>query len=95
MDKYEMVVVVDATIPQEEKETVVKEVGDAIGKCDGQVINSQIWLEKQKIAFPIKKCWEGTYYTINFESQRSAFGKLKDILKLNEKILRSLIVKPE
>lgn len=95
MDKYELVVVVDAAISQEEKETTLKEAGEAIGKCDGQVINSQVWLEKQKMAFHMKKCSEGTFYTINFESPRSAFSKLSEILRLNEKILRSLIIRAE
>ncbi len=95
MDKYELVMVVDAAVPQEEKESIVKEAGEAIGKCDGQVINSQVWLDKHKFAFLIKKRMEGTYYTVNFEGQRSGFSKLRGMLKMNERILRSLIVKAE
>ncbi|MCK5580931.1 MAG: 30S ribosomal protein S6 [Candidatus Omnitrophica bacterium] len=94
MDKYELVVIMDAAVPQEEKETTVKEVGDLIAMNEGKVINSQVWLEKHKFSFRMKKKTEGTYYLVNFESPREKIVKLRQKLKLNEKVLRSLIVKP-
>jgi len=93
MDKYELVGIVDATLLQEEKEKINKEVCDTIVKCGGQVINSQVWLDKQKFFFRMKKRTEGTYYLINFESPKSAIAHLRQILKINETLLRFLIVK--
>lgn len=93
MDKYELVVIVDAVLPQQEKEEVMKDVSQAIEKCDGKVINSQIWIEKQKMFFLIKKRPEGTYYIVNFEGGGEKFSELRRALKLNDKVLRSLIVK--
>jgi len=95
MNKYELVVIVDATISQEEKEKIIKDACDAVAKSEGKVINSQVWLDKQKFSFRIKKKAEGTYYIINFESPTSAIVKVERILRLNEKVLRSLIVKAE
>lgn len=93
MDKYELVVIVDATLPQQEKEDAVKGVSQAIEKCGGKVINSQVWIEKQKMSFLMKKRPEGTYYMINFEGGEEKFADLRQAIKLNEKVLRSLIVK--
>ena len=93
MNKYEMVVIVDATTPQGEKETIVKEMTDAITKCEGKVINSQVWLEKHRFTFRMRRSTEGTYYLINFEMLRSTLAKLRQIVKLNERILRSLIIR--
>ena len=95
MNRYELVVIVDASISQEEKEKIVKEAGDAVVKCEGNVINSQVWLDKHKFTFRMKKRTEGTYYLINFESVKSGLSKLRNALRLNENILRSLIVKAE
>ena len=53
--KYELVVIVDAKLTNEVKEAVRKEVTDAINKHGGKVINSQVWLEKHKLTFQIKK----------------------------------------
>lgn len=93
--KYELVVIVDAKLTNETKETVRKDVADAITKNGGKVINSQVWLEKHKMTFEIKKCDEGTYYIINFEGVNDTIEKVKPGLKLNEKILRFAFIKAE
>ncbi|MBN1870169.1 MAG: 30S ribosomal protein S6 [Candidatus Omnitrophica bacterium] len=86
--KYELVAIVDAKLTNEAKETVRKEITEAINKRGGKIINSQVWLEKHKLTFPIKKCSEGTYYIINFEGQGEIIGQLKPLFRINEKILR-------
>jgi len=93
MEKYELVAIIDANLLSDEKETIIREASDVIAKCEGKVINSQVWIDKHKFPFRMKKCQEGTYYLINFESQTSAISKMRQILKLNEKILRSLIIR--
>ena len=95
MEKYELVVIVDANAAQEKKESILKETTDAIGKSEGKVINSQVWLDKHRLSFRIKKCLEGTYYMVNFEAVPVAIVKIRQYLKLNEEILRSLIVRVE
>ena len=91
MDKYELVVIVNAAISQDEKDSVSKQTTDYVAKIGGKVINTQLWLDKFKMSFPIKKCPEGTYFLTNFESQRTAIDNLKESLRLNEKILRYAI----
>ena len=86
--KYELVAIVDAKSTNEAKESIRKEVTDLINKRGGKVINSQVWLEKHKLTFQIKKCSEGTYYVINFEGKSDIINKIRPNLKLNEKILR-------
>jgi len=95
MEKYELVVIVDANAPQEKKESILKETTDTIGKSEGKVINSQVWLDKHRFTFRISKCLEGTYYMVNFEALPAAILKIRQYLKLNEEILRSLIVRAE
>jgi len=93
--KYELVVIVDAKGPQESKESVRKQVTDLINKHGGKVINSQVWLEKHKMTFQMKKCDEGTYYLINFEGPSEIIGKIKPVLRLNESILRFAFYRTE
>ncbi|MDP2652972.1 MAG: 30S ribosomal protein S6 [Candidatus Omnitrophota bacterium] len=92
MNKYELVVILDANAPQEEKDAVIKETTDAIAKGEGKIINSQVWLDKQRMSFRIQKKSEGTYYVINFESAPSFIVKLRQNLRLNERILRTLLL---
>ena len=95
MNKYELVVIVDAAITQEDKEAVIKEAQDIIVKGEGKIINSQVWIDKHKFSFSMKKRYEGTYYLVNFESAASKIARIRQLLRLNEKILRSSIVKAE
>jgi len=91
MSKYELMIIVNANLSQEEREAVFQEAADAVTKNEGKVINGQVWQEKHKITFILKKCTHGTYYLINFESATSAIDKIKKLLRLNEKVLRFLI----
>ncbi|HBR14879.1 MAG TPA: 30S ribosomal protein S6 [Candidatus Omnitrophica bacterium] len=89
--KYELVVIVDAKLTQEEKETIYKEATDAVTKGGAKIINNHVWLEKHKFTFRIKKCHEGTYYLIAFEGEGSEIEKIKSVLRVNERVLRFAI----
>ena len=93
MNKYELVVIIDAQKAQGEKEEIYKQIVDIVNKAGAKVINAQVWLEKQKFFFTIKKKHEGTYYLVNFEGATSFLVKIKELLRLNENILRYLIIK--
>lgn len=95
MNKYELVIIVDAKLNDAEKERITKSAAELIVKGGGKTINSQIWIEKQKFSFKIKKCTEGTYYLINFESPAGAISKIKQGLTLNEEILRFAITRAQ
>ncbi len=93
MNKYELVLIIDAQKSDQEKGDVFKQTNEAITKGGGKIVNSQVWLDKHKMAFSIKRKTEATYYVVNFESQPSFLAKIKELLRLNEEILRSLIIK--
>ncbi len=93
MDKYELVVIVDAALPQDQKEAVMKSVADEIAKCGGKVVNRQVWIDRQRMSFQMKKSSEGTYYLVNFEGGGARLAELRQAMRINEKILRSLIIK--
>ncbi|MBI4309369.1 MAG: 30S ribosomal protein S6 [Candidatus Omnitrophica bacterium] len=95
MNKYELVYIIDAHASQSVKDEITKQVNDAVVKSNVQMINSQIWLERHKMSFPINKIWEGTYYMLNIEAPAAAVNKLQGLLRLNEQILRFLTVKAE
>lgn len=95
LTKYELILIVDANLTDSDKESIYKEASDVISKHGGKVINSQVWLDKQKFSFTIKKLSEGTYYQINFEADGNIVKSLESDFKLKEKILRFLVTKTE
>ncbi len=92
MNKYELVYIVDAHLAAEAKEEVGKQIADAVTKADGKVINSNVWFERQRMSFPIKKVQDGSYYLVNWEGRGNASVKLRQSLRLNERVLRFLTI---
>lgn len=91
MNKYELVVIIDAQKSQPEKDEITKQLTDAIIKAEGKVSGAQVWFDRQKFVFNIKKKTEGTYYLVNFESAAVSLPKIKEFLRLNENVLRYLL----
>ena len=95
MNKYELVYIVDAHAPQSTKDEIAKQVADSLAKTEIKLVNSQLWLDRHKMSFPIQKIAEGTYYLLSLEAKSSAIAKLQSILRINEQILRFLTVKAD
>lgn len=92
MSKYDLMVIVDAQKPQDQKETIFKQVTDAVTKAGGKVINAHVWLEKHKFSFKIKRCLEGTYYLVKFEGPTAIIERAKQLLRINDDILRYAVI---
>ncbi len=95
MNKYELVYIVDAHATQSVKDEIAKQVSDATVKAGVKVTATQVWIERQKMSFPINKISEGTYYMLNCEAPAAALAKLNTILRINEQILRYLTIRVE
>ena len=95
MNKYELVYIIDAHAPQTTKDDVAKQVAEALAKSEIKLVNSQLWLDRHKMSFPIQKVIEGSYYLLNLEAKSSSVAKLQSILRINEQILRFMTVRAD
>jgi len=101
MKKYEAMFIIKPDLKDEEKTSVMKNIKEQISKHQGNITQDQIWAERRKLAydiFPIgggTRFKEGMYYLVNFDSDPLAIATLKTNYKLNENILRFLILKLE
>lgn len=95
MNKYEMMVIVRPDLNEEEKKNVFDQIADVISKNEGSIASAGVWAEKRRMYFPIKKQQEGIYYLVNFTLPSDGVSKLKYAYKLNEAILRVLILRDE
>jgi small subunit ribosomal protein S6 len=93
MNKYEAMFIVKPELNAEEKKTLFGQIADIIVKNNGKVSDANIWLEKRKLCFRIRKHNEGTYYLVNFNLEAPAITKIKYAFKLNENILRVMILR--
>ena len=95
MNKYEAMFIIKPDLPEEEKKALFNQIRDAVMKHNGNVLSANIWLEKRKLYFPLKKHREGTYYLMNFTAAGLSLTDIRQAYKLNENILRVLITKLE
>ena len=95
MNKYELVYIVDAHAAQGTKDEIARQVADSLAKAEIKLVNSQLWLDRHKMSFPIEKKSEGTYYLLNLEAKTPSIAKLQTSLRLNEQILRFVTVRAD
>ena len=92
MSKYEVIYILDSRLSDAEKTEVGKQVAELINKLSGKIIDSKVWIDRQKMAFAINKAWEGTYYLLNVDMPGAEVARFRRELQINERILRFLIV---
>ena len=90
---YEAMFVVKPDLAKEQRDSVFGQISESINKSSGTVQSQEVWQEKKKLAFKIKKFEEGLYYLVKFSIGTDMISKLKEIYLLNESILRVMILK--
>ena len=94
MNKYEAMFILHPSLNEEELVKLKSSIGEEVKKNEGRIEGNKD-LGKKKLTFPIKKQKEGIYHIINFEASPSSIKILKNSYRLNESILRVLIIRRE
>ncbi len=93
MNTYEGMFLIDAKLDQKAANSIFDQIKGIITKNEGNIISSRIWTEKRRLCFPIKKNQEATYYFVSFNLQPLLIDKIRQAYRLNENILRVLIIR--
>ena len=89
MNKYELVVVVNAVIEDDARATVIEKAKDLITRFGGTISGVDEW-GKKRLAYEIQKMNDGFYYFIKFEAETTAIAEIE-----SQNVLRYLCVKVE
>jgi small subunit ribosomal protein S6 len=89
--EYETVFIIDPSCDESQVEQEINTVKEIIAAADGKVLEAESW-GKRRLAYDIKKKKEGTYAFVSFSGEPSVLQELNRRLKLNELILRHLVV---
>ncbi|HOV51160.1 MAG TPA: 30S ribosomal protein S6 [Candidatus Cryosericum sp.] len=93
MREFELMYVVDGTMPEEEAAKVAEAVQSFISS-HGTIVKVDPW-GRRRLAYPIKKKQDGYYWVITFEVEPDAVDVLKQQLRVNESILRWMVTRVE
>ncbi len=94
MRNYELVVIFEPSLEEEAIDTELSKITSIIEKEKGKISDIDKW-GIRKLAYPIKKQESGCYIIIYFNGKNAAISELDRVNKINDKILRHLIVKSE
>ena len=94
MTSYEALFIVRPDIDEADLEKVVGRVEDVVKSSDGTIVESQIW-GKKRLAYEVKGHAEGIYVKLNFDAPPKVVEKLQDHFRLNEDVIRDLVVRDE
>jgi len=87
---YQLTIIITLNPTSEKGKESLKKLEERIKKI-GKINKKENWGEKE-LAYPIKKNQNGFYYSFEFNGQSSEIAGLDNFLKLNENIIRHLIV---
>lgn len=90
--KYELMLILEPELKKEEQEKLLEKVKSYLGKA--KVSEEKDWGVKD-LAYPIKKQRRGIFCWLSFASEPQALPDFLKKLKLEERILRNLLVNKE
>ena len=90
MRNYELVFVVKPNGDEEAREAVLNKVKEVVA-TEGEVVKVDVWGTK-KLAYPIAKFNEGHYVLVNFNAGVDVPKEIDRNLKINENVIRHMIV---
>ena len=87
MNKYELALVVNAKIEEDDRVATVEKVKEYITRFGGTITNVDEW-GKKRLAYEIQKMREGFYYFIQFDADETVPGELEQNIRIMETVIR-------
>ena len=94
MNKYELAVVLNVKLEDEERAAAIEKIRNYITRFGGTVTNIDEW-GKKRLAYEIQKMKEGFYYFIQFDGDSTTPNELESRIRIMEPVIRYLCVRQE
>lgn len=94
MNKYELAVVLNAKLEDEERAAALEKVQGYIARYGGTVTNVDDW-GKKRLAYEIQKMKEAFYYFIRFDAESTAPIEIESRIRIMDNVIRYLIVRQD
>ena len=91
MRNYESVIILNPDLAGDAAKGAVAMVQELVTKNGGRVDGLQEW-GKRRLAYKIDKKQEGNYLVVNFQMDSQQTKKLEQSFRLNDQIMRYLLV---
>ncbi|MCX7642759.1 MAG: 30S ribosomal protein S6 [Armatimonadetes bacterium] len=88
---YELIFLVDAGLPKDELNSLIEKVQNFLEQREGVVDNVRV-SDVRRLAYEIKKRTHGIYIVFNFWLKPNLLTELERMLRLDERILRHMVI---
>ena len=94
MNKYELTVVLNVKLEDEERAAALEKVKGYITRFGGTVTNVDEW-GKKRLAYEIQKMSEAFYYFIQFDAASTVPAEVERDVRIMDNVLRFLVVRKD
>ncbi len=94
MRNYEAMYILKNTLEEEATDAAVTRFEDVVKNTGGEIIKTDRW-GKRRLAFEVNGITEGYYVLMTFKSPSAASQELERILKINDDVVRHLVIKKD
>ena len=95
MNKYELIYIIDTGLEEAARKELIEKVSTLITNNGGEIEKVDETWGKRRLAYAIDYKTEGWYVLVNFQAPAELPRELERNLKINENVLRYLVVKLE
>lgn len=92
MKKYELMFIINPTILEEGRETVIAKVNNILTTAGATVLKYEKWGER-KLAYPIDKKKTGFYVLTTLEMDGTKLTEVESKLNITEEVMRYIVIK--
>ncbi|MEW6110237.1 MAG: 30S ribosomal protein S6 [Nitrospirota bacterium] len=92
MNIYENIVILNASLPDEEINEAVSKIKDIVVNSGGEVLKTDTW-GRRKLAYEIKKQNKGFYALLIFKTPPATIKKLEEFYKVFDPVIKFMVIK--
>jgi small subunit ribosomal protein S6 len=92
-NSYEVTYILRPTIDETEVDAKVAGIGATLVNAGGEVVGEVDKMGKRRLAYEIDDMREGYYNVMKFSASAEAAKELERLLRLNEDVLRALVIR--
>ena len=92
MTDYEILLMLDAELPDERQNEIVTRAREAIERDGGRWDNEEAW-GRRRLAYEIDHKPEGVYHLLTFAAEPATLDEVSRVLKITDGVMRHMAVR--
>ena len=92
MNIYENIVILNASLPDEEIDAAISKIKDVITDNGGEIVTVNNW-GRRKLAYDINKQKKGFYVLFAYKMLPSTIRRLEDFYRVFDAVIKHMIIK--